>query len=41
MEIIPAVDYGGGGKYSLIENNRVCADWIRKEWASLQSTNIS
>ncbi len=39
MEIIPAPDYGGGGKYSLLANNIACADWIRKEWASLQTTN--
>lgn len=36
MEIIPAPDYGGGGKYSLLDNNIACANWIRKEWTVLQ-----
>jgi len=37
MEIIPAPDYGGGAKYSLLENNVACAKWIRAQWAEVQS----
>jgi hypothetical protein len=33
-EHIPAVDYGGGHKYSIFDNNVACARWIREEWAS-------
>ena len=36
MEIIPAPDYGGGAKYSLLENNIACANWIRAQWAEIQ-----
>ena len=36
MEIIPAPDYGGGAKYSLLENNIACAKWIRAQWAEIQ-----
>jgi len=37
MEIIPATDYGAGSTYSLLANNIACAQWIRSEWATLQS----
>jgi hypothetical protein len=32
-EHIPAIDYGAGHKYSIFEQNVVCARWIREEWA--------
>lgn len=35
MEMIFPVDYGAGAKYSIIDNNKACADWIREEWASI------
>jgi hypothetical protein len=36
MEIIPAPDYGGGAKYSLLDNNVACANWLRALWKTLQ-----
>ncbi|MGH8241089.1 MAG: hypothetical protein ACREXP_29290, partial [Steroidobacteraceae bacterium] len=32
LEMIPFVNYGGGVKYSILENNIACARWIREEW---------
>lgn len=32
-EHIPAIDYGAGHKYSILEQNVACAKWIREEWA--------
>ncbi len=32
LEMIPFADYGGGVKYSILENNIACAQWIRTEW---------
>lgn len=37
MEIIPATDYGAGARYSLIDNNVACAEWIRQVWAELSA----
>ena len=34
-EFIPFPDYGGGGRYSIWENNVACAHWLREEWAAL------
>ncbi len=35
-EFIPFADYGGGGRYSIWDNNLACAAWLRQEWAGLQ-----
>ncbi len=37
-EFIPFPDYGGGGRYSIWDNNLACARWLRQEWAQLQAT---
>jgi hypothetical protein len=29
-EFIPSVDYGGGGRYSMFDNNVACARWIKQ-----------
>ncbi|MFM2056354.1 MAG: hypothetical protein RLY71_739 [Pseudomonadota bacterium] len=34
-EFIPFADYGGGGRYSIWDNNLACARWLRQEWAGL------
>jgi hypothetical protein len=34
-EFIPFADYGGGGRYSIWDNNLACADWLRAQWAAL------
>ena len=31
-EFIPFADYGGGGRYSIWENNLACAAWLQDEW---------
>ena len=31
-EFIPAVDYGGGAKYSILAQNIACAMWLRATW---------
>jgi hypothetical protein len=36
-EFIPFPDYGGGGRYSICDNNLACAAWLRDEWAKLQT----
>ena len=36
-EFIPFPDYGGGGRYSIWDNNIACANWLREEWSQLQS----
>lgn len=36
-EFIPFHDYGGGSRYSMIDNNIACARWIRSEWQAAQS----
>ena len=41
MEIIPAPDYGGGARYSLLENNIACAKWIRAQWVEIQCAAAS
>ncbi|MEN9383726.1 MAG: hypothetical protein RL323_869 [Pseudomonadota bacterium] len=35
-EFIPFPDYGGGGRYSVWDNNIACAHWLRSEWEALQ-----
>jgi len=35
LEMIPFVNYGGGAKYSILENNIACARWIREEWRAI------
>lgn len=32
-EFIPFADYGGGGRYSIWDNNLACAAWLRQAWA--------
>lgn len=32
LEMIPFANYGGGVRYSILENNIACARWIRAEW---------
>jgi hypothetical protein len=39
-EFIPFADYGGGARYSIWDCNRACADWLRAEWAALQSAPL-
>jgi hypothetical protein len=34
-EFIPFADYGGGGHYSIWDNNIACAAWLREEWAKI------
>ena len=34
-EFIPNPDYGGGAKYSLLENGIACARWIRSTWQQI------
>ena len=36
-EFIPFPDYGGGGRYSIWENNLACAAWLRAEWVKLHA----
>ena len=36
-EFIPNPDYGGGAKYSILENSIACARWIRQTWQQIQS----
>ncbi|MEY4754217.1 MAG: hypothetical protein RJA44_1892 [Pseudomonadota bacterium] len=31
-EFIPFADYGGGGRYSIWDNNLACARWLRQAW---------
>ena len=31
-EFIPFADYGGGGRYSIWDNNIACAAWLQREW---------
>jgi hypothetical protein len=40
-EHIPAVDYGGGHKYSIFEQNVACARWLRDEWARASQPGTS
>jgi hypothetical protein len=35
-EFIPFPDYGGGGRYSIWENNLACAAWLRDEWKKFE-----
>lgn len=37
LEMIPFVNYGGGVKYSILENNVACARWIREEWRRISA----
>lgn len=39
-EFIPFADYGGGGRYSIWDNNLACAAWLRQEWAALSTTDL-
>jgi hypothetical protein len=34
-EFIPGIDYGGGARYSIFDNNVACAKWIRSIWADI------
>jgi hypothetical protein len=36
-EMIPAADYGEGGKYSIFEHSVACARWLRQAWAEAQA----
>lgn len=36
-EFIPFPDYGGGGRYSIWDNNVACAHWLRDEWTRLRA----
>lgn len=31
-EFIPFPDYGGGARYSILDNNIACARWLRQAW---------
>lgn len=35
LEIIPAIDYGAGAKYSLFDDSVACARWIRETWNAI------
>ena len=37
LEMIPPPDYGAGAKYSIFENNVVCAQWIRSVWSDVKN----
>lgn len=34
-EFIPAIDYGGGARYSILSQNIACARWVRSEASTL------
>lgn len=38
-EFIPAVDYGGGARHSIVEQNVACARWLRAELRALSSVD--
>ncbi len=40
VEMIPAVDYGGGAKYSIFENSVAIAEWLRATWAKEASASF-
>ena len=35
LEMIPYTDYGAGVKYSILDNNVACAQWIRAQWRDI------
>jgi len=37
-ELLPGIDYGGGARYSIFDNNVACAVWLRDEWARAKAS---
>jgi len=37
-EFLPGIDYGGGARYSIFDNNVACAVWLRDEWARAKAS---
>lgn len=37
-EFLPGIDYGGGARYSIFDNNVACAVWLRDEWARAKTS---
>ncbi len=38
VEMIPAVDYGAGAKYSIFDNAVAIAQWLRQSWHEIKAT---
>lgn len=36
-EFIPFTDYGEGSRYSLLENNAACAQWLKDTWLTIKN----